>query len=68
MNGKLIFVIALTVLVTIIMIQNMNVISFRLLFWQLEVSQLLLVLIMLGAGFVGGFTTAKLSGRKTDRT
>ncbi len=68
MNGKLILVIVLTVLVTIVMIQNMNVVSFRLLFWQLEVSQLLLVLIMLGSGFIVGFTIAKLSGRKTDPT
>jgi uncharacterized integral membrane protein len=58
MKAKLIVIIVLVVLVGILLIQNSQRVTFWLFFWSVQVSQLLLVLIMLGLGFLGGWLTA----------
>ena len=55
--------IILGVLIVIVMIQNAQPITFRFLNWRYQVSQLLLVVIVLVLGFLGGFITAKLTGQ-----
>lgn len=55
--------IVLAVLVLILMIQNAQPITFRFLNWTYQVSQLLLVVIVLVLGFLAGFITAKVAGR-----
>lgn len=60
---KVVAIIVISILALIILLQNMATVTFSLLFWKVEVSQLLLVVIMLVIGFALGFLTAKL-GRK----
>ena len=55
------FLIVLGVLLVIVMVQNAQPITFRFLNWTYEVSQLLLVVIVLVLGFLGGFVTAKMT-------
>lgn len=57
---KVIAIIVIAVLALIILLQNMATVTFSLFFWTVQVSQLLLVLIMLGIGYVLGYLTAKL--------
>jgi len=63
MKTKLIVIIVLVVLVGILLIQNSQRVTFWLFFWSVQVSQLLLVLIMLGLGFLGGWLTATFTRR-----
>jgi uncharacterized integral membrane protein len=58
---KMIFLVVVGVLVVIMMIQNAQPITFRFLNWSYEVSQLLLVTIVLVLGFLAGFITAKVT-------
>ena len=64
MKAKLIVLLVAILLALIVLIQNAQTVTFRLLFWTAEISQLLLVLLMLVIGFVLGFLVAKLTGRK----
>lgn len=57
------FLVVLGTLLVIVMVQNAQPITFRFLNWSYEVSQLLLVVIVLVIGFLGGFVTAKMSRR-----
>ena len=58
--------IVLGVLLVIVMVQNAQPITFRFLNWSYQVSQLLLVIIVLVIGFIGGFIAAKMwRGSKT---
>jgi hypothetical protein len=52
--------IVLGTLAVILMVQNAQPITFRFLNWSYQVSQLLLVAIVLVIGFLGGFISAKL--------
>ena len=63
MKAKLVVIIVLVVLVGILLIQNSQRVTFWLFFWSVQVSQLLLVLIMLGLGFLGGWLTATFTRR-----
>lgn len=60
---KVIAIIVISVLALIILLQNLQTVTFRLFFWKVEVSQLLLVLLMLIIGYILGFLTAKLTGK-----
>jgi uncharacterized integral membrane protein len=64
MKVKMIVVFVAMLFALIILVQNTQVVAFRLLFWSAEISQLLLVLLTLALGFVLGFLVAKLTGRK----
>ena len=55
------FLVVLGVLLVILMVQNAQPITFRFLNWTYEVSQLLLVVIVLVLGFLAGFVTAKMT-------
>jgi uncharacterized integral membrane protein len=61
---KVIAIIVISILALIILLQNMATVTFALFFWKVEVSQLLLVLLMLIIGYALGFLTAKLAGKK----
>jgi uncharacterized integral membrane protein len=64
MKAKWIALLVVVVLALIILVQNTHVVAFRLLFWAVEMSLVVLVLLMLVIGFVLGFIVAKLMGRK----
>lgn len=53
--------VVLGTLLVIVMVQNAQPITFRFLNWSYQVSQLLLVVIVLVIGFLGGFVTAKMA-------
>jgi len=55
---KIILFVVLATLAIIVMVQNAQPITFRFLNWSYQVSQLLLVAIVLVLGFLGGFVTA----------
>jgi uncharacterized integral membrane protein len=55
---KSLFLIVLGTLLVVVMVQNAKPIPFRFLNWTYEVSQLLLVVIVLVIGFLAGFITA----------
>ena len=61
---RVIAVIVIAILALIILLQNMATVTFSLFFWQVQVSQLLLVLIMLIIGYALGFLTAKIGRSK----
>jgi uncharacterized integral membrane protein len=62
-----VFLVVILVLVIIIMVQNAQTTTFKFLNWSYQVSQLLLVVIVLTIGFLAGFVVAKLTrGRKPD--
>lgn len=65
MKAKMIAILIALILALIILVQNTQVVTFRLFFWSAEISQLLLVLLTLVLGFVLGFLIAKLTGRKS---
>lgn len=54
------------VVLLIVMVQNAQPVKFRFLNWAYDVSQLLLVLIVLVLGFVLGFATARWPRKKQD--
>jgi uncharacterized integral membrane protein len=63
------FLIVLGTLLVIVMVQNAQPITFRFLNWSYQVSQLLLVVIVLVLGFLAGFVAAKMSrGSSTTST
>ena len=55
------FLVVVGTLLVIVMVQNAQPITFRFLNWTYQVSQLLLVVIVLVLGFLAGFITAKMS-------
>ena len=61
---KVIAIIVVSVLALILLFQNVDVVTFRVFFWSGEVSQLVLVILMLAVGYILGFLTAKLGGKK----
>ena len=65
MNVKLIVVSIVAVLTGIVIMQNTEVVAFRLLFWQFNMSRILLLLVTLLLGFALGFIIAKLT-QKSD--
>lgn len=61
---KFAIAIVLIILIVIVMVQNAQPITFRFLNWNYQVSQLLLVAIVLVLGFLVGFVTAWVPRRK----
>jgi len=59
--------IVLGVLIIVVMVQNAQPITFRFLNWSYQVSQLLLVVIVLLLGFLSGFIVAKTTGRSKSK-
>lgn len=55
-----------SVVLLIVMVQNAQPVKFRFLNWTYDVSQLLLVLIVLVLGFLLGFGTARWPRKKDD--
>jgi uncharacterized integral membrane protein len=64
LKSRVIFVLVIALFALILLLQNAQQVVFRFFFWSVQASQLLLVVLMLAFGFVIGFVTGKLSGRK----
>jgi uncharacterized integral membrane protein len=59
MNSKNIVFISFLVLLLIILLQNTEVVAWRLLFWKVEMSRAIMMPLVLLIGFVAGFFTSK---------
>jgi uncharacterized integral membrane protein len=55
--------VALALLAGVILIQNYSVTTFRLLFWKIQMSQVVYTLLLLAIGFLLGFLTGKYRGK-----
>lgn len=55
--------IVLATLLVVLMVENSQTVTFRFLKWSYQVSQVLLVVVVLVLGFACGFITAKMTGR-----
>jgi uncharacterized membrane protein YciS (DUF1049 family) len=64
MKPKTILLLVLVVLAVILLIQNTQIITFRLYFWQVSISQVILVPLIFVIGFVLGFLVEKFEKRK----
>lgn len=64
MKFKIIVVLVLIVLFGIILVQNTQVVTYRLFFWKASISQVILVPLAMFVGFIVGYVTAKLTGRR----
>jgi len=64
MRPKYIALLVVLVLVLLILFQNREVVSLRFLFWSIEMSRVILVLITVGLGFILGFATSVIVGRR----
>lgn len=64
MNVKRIVIIILVILAVILIAQNTEVMPIQLLFWQILMSRIVLIVLMLGLGFGIGFILAKVTGKK----
>jgi uncharacterized integral membrane protein len=62
MKAKTIVVLVLVALFVIILIENTQVVSLRLFFWKISMSQIILIPLTMLIGFVAGLLVAKVIG------
>jgi len=60
MKPKIILVLVLIIMAVIILIQNHQVVTYRIFFWKISMSQVILLPFALIVGFVIGYIIAKL--------
>lgn len=63
-NPKQITILVIAVLFLIILLQNTQVVTFSLLFWEVRMSQIILLPLMLALGFIGGYLTHSIRRRR----
>lgn len=64
MKAKTIIVLVIAVLLVIIIVQNTQVVTFRLFFWKISMSRIILLALTLVVGFALGYTVAGFGERK----
>lgn len=64
MRPKFIVAVVLIALFLIILIQNTQVVTLRLFFWEVGMSQIILIPLTMAIGFVIGFIVAKVTGNR----
>ena len=62
MKPMTIFILVLVALFVIILVQNTQVVTLRLLFWKIGMSQIILVPLTMLIGFIIGYLVAKVTG------
>jgi uncharacterized integral membrane protein len=67
MRPKFIGVLVLIALFLIILIQNTQVVTLRLFFWKVGMSQIILIPLTMIIGFVVGFVVSKVTGNRDKR-
>ena len=66
MKPKIILVLILIIMAVIILIQNHQIVTYRIFFWRISMSQVILLPMALIVGFVIGYIVAKMGkGKKT---
>ena len=64
MKPKIILVLVLIIMAVIILIQNHQVVTYRIFFWRISMSQVILLPLALIIGFVIGYIVAKMGKGK----
>ncbi|MBW6516714.1 MAG: LapA family protein [Candidatus Cloacimonetes bacterium] len=64
MNPKIILLIVLAIIFIILIVQNSKPIEVDILFWSINMSQIIVFFLILLIGFVGGYIVAKLENRR----
>jgi len=64
MRLKFIIMLVLIALFLIILIQNTQVVTLRLFFWKVGMSQIILIPVTMAIGFVIGFIVARMTGNR----
>jgi len=67
MKPKLIVVLVLIALFLVILIQNTQIVTLRLFFWKVGMSQLILIPLTMAIGFAVGLIVSKLTSNKTKK-
>jgi uncharacterized integral membrane protein len=67
MRPKFIVVLVIITLFLIILIQNTQVVTLRLFFWKVGMSQIILIPLTMAIGIVIGFIVAKVTGNRNKR-
>ena len=68
MKPKFIVVLVLIALLLIILIQNTQVVTLRLFFWKVGMSQIILIPLAMVIGFIIGFVVSKVTGNQRRKT
>lgn len=66
-KAKLVGISAIVLVVIIVIFQNLPAVKVRLLFWSFTLSQALLLLVVIAAGFVAGLLAAGLKPGRTGK-
>ncbi|KPJ48938.1 MAG: hypothetical protein AMJ41_03940 [candidate division Zixibacteria bacterium DG_27] len=68
MKPKTVIILIIAALFLIILLQNTQVVTLRLYFWQLTMSRIILLVVTLLIGFIVGYIVAKVTtrGRKSE--
>ena len=62
-NPKFIIALIVAVLVLILLFQNTQVVRLNIFFWEISMSQIILIPLVLILGFVAGYVAARLRGK-----
>jgi uncharacterized integral membrane protein len=63
MKPKVILALIILALAAVLLVQNTQIVTYRLYFWSVSVSQIILLPLAVLLGFVVGFLLAKMTGR-----
>ena len=63
MKPKIILLIVLAIIFVVLIVQNSRPIEVELLFWNIQMSQVIIFFLILLIGFIGGYIVAKLETR-----
>jgi uncharacterized integral membrane protein len=63
MKPKLIVSLVVVILLLIFLVQNTQVVTIRLYFWSISMSQIILIPLTLILGFIAGYIVAKITGK-----
>jgi len=66
-KAKLILISLIVLVVIIVIFQNLAAVRVQILFWSFELSQALLVLVVIAAGFIAGLLAASLMAGRTKK-
>jgi uncharacterized integral membrane protein len=67
MSVKSIVVLIIACLLLIVILQNTQVVTFRLFFWKIGMSRIILLMLTLVVGFALGYTVAGFGGKKAQK-
>jgi uncharacterized integral membrane protein len=62
MNTKTIALLFVVTLLIVILLQNTQIVTVKLFFWEVSMSRIILLPLVLVIGFVAGFIVAKVTG------